>query len=142
MSLIANSGWGGKIFGSLLVIFLVLTFILARSLGLIMNTWDKVVNFVMKKVKPPNISESTDGTDDEEDVMEELKPEAKSTSAQPSSSWPKLHLKRRKKDSTLGTGPNTDPETSSMNGSGQKKGSGWKLSGKDVEIKPVNGAVQ
>ena len=130
MSLIANSGWGSKIFGSLLVIFLVLTFILARSLGLIMNTWDKVVNLVMKKVKPPNISGSTDGTDDEEDVMEELKPKAKSTSAQPSSSWPKLHLKRRKKDSTLGAGPNTDPETSSMNGSEQKKGSRWKLSGK------------
>jgi hypothetical protein len=130
MSLIANSGWGGKIFGSLLVIFLVLTFILARSLGLIMNTWDKVVNLVMKKVKPPNISEITDGTDDEEDLAEELKTEAKSTSAQPSSSWPKLHLKRRKKDSTLGAGPDTDPETSSMNGSGQKKGSRWKFSGK------------
>jgi hypothetical protein len=81
MSIIANSGWGGKIFGSLLVIFLVLTFILARSLGLIMNTWDKVVNLVMKKVKPPNISGSTDGTDDEEDVMEELKPKTKSTSS-------------------------------------------------------------
>jgi hypothetical protein len=130
MSLIANSGWGGKIFGSLLVIFLVLTFILARSLGLIMNTWDKVVNLVMKKVKPPNISEITDGMDDEEDLAEELKTEAKSTSAQPSSSWPKLHLKRRKKDSTLGAGPNTDPETSSMNGSEQKKGSRWKLPGK------------
>jgi hypothetical protein len=130
MSLIANSGWGSKIFGSLLVIFLVLTFILARSLGLIMNTWDKVVNLVMKKVKSPNISEITDGTDDEEDLAEELKTEAKSTSAQPSSSWPKLHLKRRKKDSTLGAGPDTDPETSSMNGSGQKKGSRWKFSGK------------
>jgi hypothetical protein len=107
-----------------------------------MNTRDKVVNVVMTKIKPPNISGSTDGMDDEEYLMEGLKPEAKSTSAQPPSSWPKLHLKRRKKDSTLGAGPNTDLETSSMNGSGQKKGSRWKLSSKDVKIRSVNRAVQ
>jgi hypothetical protein len=138
MSLIANSGWGGKIFGSLLVVFLLSTFILAHSLGLIMNTWDQLVKLVMLKVKPLDASDITDGTGDEKNTTEEPKRETNSTSAEPSNRWPKLHLKRRKKVSTLGTGPAIDLEASSVDGSGQKKGSGWKASGNDVEIRSIN----
>ncbi|KAL2064541.1 hypothetical protein VTL71DRAFT_3678 [Oculimacula yallundae] len=68
MSIVTESNWGPSLFGGLIVIFFVSTLVLAKSLGLIIQTWDSLVKTIRLKLgisDPLDLEEIMDQAEEE-----------------------------------------------------------------------------
>lgn len=87
--------WTGNLFGGLVTLFLVLTFVLARSLGIIMKTWDGLTKKLSKLI---GTERKSAGVAAESSTKHRLgwPRSGDSTGVQSAEKWPLLHIKRRK----------------------------------------------
>jgi hypothetical protein len=122
MSIVTNSNWGPHLFDILTVVFLVSTILLARSLGIVMDTWNQFVELFWKKVKPDHYLDLNDDENEEikpmKKIEEALKKDGISTAIQSAKSWPMLHIKRRK--TITKADQKEDVERQSVNGKVQE----------------------
>ena len=73
MSIVTDSNWGPNLFGGLIVIFFISTLVLAKSLGLIIRSWDGLVKIIRTKLGIHNPLDLEDMMDQAEEEMENLK---------------------------------------------------------------------
>jgi hypothetical protein len=92
MDIVTNANWGPDLFGCLVVAFLGSTFILARSLDLMISTWHKLVYVFTKRIRLRSKKKLEDITEDasEENTKEFDEKPITPASAQPPSKWPML----------------------------------------------------
>lgn len=92
MDIVTNANWGPDLFGGLVVAFLVSTFILARSLDIMISTWHKLVYLFTKRIRLRSKQKPDSVTEDETEEKPREFDEKPITpaSAQPPSKWPML----------------------------------------------------
>lgn len=70
MSIVTDSNWGPDLFGGLIVIFFISTLVLAKSLGLIIRSWDGLVKIIRTKLGMHDPLDLEDMLDQAEEEME------------------------------------------------------------------------
>ncbi|PVH73830.1 hypothetical protein DL98DRAFT_430572, partial [Cadophora sp. DSE1049] len=80
MSIVTDSNWGPNLFGGLIVIFFISTLVLAKSLGLIIRSWDGLVKIIRTKLGMHDPLDLEDMMDLAEEQMEKEKVDSVSES--------------------------------------------------------------
>nr|KAH7348938.1 hypothetical protein BKA65DRAFT_501750 [Rhexocercosporidium sp. MPI-PUGE-AT-0058] len=82
MSIVTDSNWGPNLFGGLIIVFFISTLVLAKSLGLIIRSWDTLVQTARTKLGMQDPLDLIDIMDQAEDDVEKDKDESGSESEQ------------------------------------------------------------